>query len=240
MLMLLQPTPRSPERPAFACAAAGRGAALALLMLLASASGAQAAVSAASATPDTAPAPPAAAVPPATTVSPRASTGSTRRVASLNARWRAQLTKRELDAAEALLHKRLATPPGDSQIAVLRDPLQLTLRVPASALFDADSTQLRPNSLQQLPMSAVVELLRRRYRLVGQINVYTDGIGGQIANHGLTEQRALALLTALHTTRIRPTRVSAAGLGAEAEIGSDETPEGREQNRRVELVFELR
>src|SRR5579863_6232524 len=159
------------------------------------------------------------------------------RVATISARAQAQLTKHELDVAEALLRKRLDGLPSDGQVAVLRDPLQLTLRVPASALFDADSTQLKPNSLQQLPMSAVVELLRRRYRLVGQINVYTDGIGGQIANHGLTEQRALALLSALHTTPIRATRIAAAGMGAEAEIGSDETPEGREQNRRVELVF---
>ncbi len=170
---------------------------------------------------------------------PALATATTRRIAALNARSRAQLTKRELDAAEALLRKRLAALPADSQIALLRDPMQLTLRVPASALFDADSTQLKPDSLEQLPLSAAVELLRRRYRLVGQVNVYSDGIGGEIANHGLTEQRALALLSALHATPIRATRVAAAGMGAEAEIGSDETPEGREQNRRVELVFAL-
>jgi outer membrane protein OmpA-like peptidoglycan-associated protein len=161
------------------------------------------------------------------------------RVASLDARRQALATKRELDIAEALLRKRLAPLGSDSRVAVLRDPGQLTLRVPASALFDADSTQLKPGSLAELPLSAAVELLRMRYRLVSQINVYTDGIGGEIANHGMTEQRALALLTALHTTRVRPTRFAAAGLGDQAEIGSDETPEGREQNRRVELVFAL-
>jgi outer membrane protein OmpA-like peptidoglycan-associated protein len=160
------------------------------------------------------------------------------RVASLSARGQARATKRELDIAEAMLRKSLAKL-SDNQAALLRDPGQLTLRVPASALFDPDSTQLKAGSLDELPLSAVVELLRRRYRLVSQINVYTDGIGGDIANHGLTEQRALALLTALHTTRIRPTRFAAAGLGDQAEIGSDETPEGREQNRRVELVFAL-
>jgi outer membrane protein OmpA-like peptidoglycan-associated protein len=164
---------------------------------------------------------------------------SPRRVATINAYSRAQLIRRELDTAEALLHKYLAGLPPDSQVVVLRDPMQLTLRVPAGMLFDADSAQLRPDSLEQLPLSAAIDLLRRRYRLAGQINVYSDGIGGEIANHGLTEQRALALLSALHATRIRPTRLAAAGMGAEAEIGSDETPEGREQNRRVELVFTL-
>jgi outer membrane protein OmpA-like peptidoglycan-associated protein len=161
-------------------------------------------------------------------------------VASLSARTQARETKRELDIAEALLRKLLAVKlDSDSQVGLLRDLGQLTLRVPASMLFDADSTQLKAGSLDELPLSAVVELLRRRYRLVSEINVYTDGIGGDIANHGMTEQRALALLTALHTTRIRATRFAAAGLGDQAEIGSDETPEGREQNRRVELVFAL-
>lgn len=222
--MLLQPAPHS-DRPA---SAASRAAVLGLLVMLASAAGARAAAS----TPGTLGT--ASAAPPMA-----AATASTRRVATLNAHWRAQLTKRELDAAEALLRKRLATLTEDSQIAVLRDPQQLTLRVPASALFVADSTQLKPDVLQQLPLSAAIELLRRRYRLVGQINVYSDGIGGEIANHGLTEQRALVLLGALRSTPIRATRLAAAGLGAEAEIGSDETPEGREQNRRVELVFAL-
>ncbi|HEV7985745.1 MAG TPA: OmpA family protein [Steroidobacteraceae bacterium] len=164
---------------------------------------------------------------------------SPRQVATMSDRTRGTVAKRELDIAEALLRKRLQGLGEGNQIAVLRDPLQVTLRMPASVLFDADSTHLKPNSLEELPLSAAVELLRKRYRLVGQINVYTDGIGGQIANHGLTEQRALALLAALHTTRIRPTRVAGAGLGAEAEIGPDETPEGRELNRRVELVFAL-
>jgi len=150
-----------------------------------------------------------------------------------------QAARHEIDIAEALLRKRLGKPAGDSPVAVLRDPLQVTLRMPASALFDADSTELRPESLRQPPLSAVVDLLLRRYRLVGQINVYSDGIGGPILNHGLTEQRALALLAALHTTRIRPSRLTGTGLGAGAEIGSDDTPEGREQNRRVEVVFAL-
>jgi outer membrane protein OmpA-like peptidoglycan-associated protein len=154
--------------------------------------------------------------------------------------WReTQASRHELDRAEALLRKRLGALPDGQSLVVLRDPLQLTLRIPVQVLFDSDSAELKPNSLQQLPLSAAVDLLRRHYRLVGQISVYSDGLGGPILNHGLTEQRALALLTAFHTTRIRPTRVTAAGLGAQAEIGSDETPEGRQQNRRVELTFAL-
>lgn len=149
------------------------------------------------------------------------------------------LMRRELDAAETLLHRRLADLPPDSPIQVLRDADRITLRIPVSLLFDPDSTQLRPDAAREPALRAVIDVLRRRYRLVGQVNVYTDGIGGEIANHGLTEQRSLALLTALHSPRIEPTRLTGAGLGAANEISSDATPEGREQNRRVEIVFSL-
>jgi len=50
---------------------------------------------------------------------------------------------------------------------------------------------------------------------------------------------ALSLLTALHVASIRPGRVSSAGLGATAWLADNDTAEGREQNRRVEVVFGL-
>jgi len=93
--------------------------------------------------------------------------------------------------------------------------------------------------LDALPWTAVGELLRRQHRLLAQINVYSDGIGGPIGNHALTELRALALLTALHTAAIRSIRVTGTGMGAADELANDDTPEGRERNRRVEVVFGL-
>ena len=150
--------------------------------------------------------------------------------------WR---TRHELDAAESLLRHHLAKLLAGEEIRILREPDRLTLRVPASLLFDADSTQLRPESLQQPVLTGVLEVLRRRSRLDAQINVFTDAIGGEIANHGLTEQRLLALLTALRENRIRPARLSGTGMGAADEIADDATPESRERNRRVEVVFSL-
>jgi len=83
----------------------------------------------------------------------------------------------------------------------------------------------------------VIALLRRQSRLQAQIFVYSDSIGGASVNQSFSEQRALALLAPLHAAAIRPERVSARGLGAAAELDVNDTPEGREQNRRVEVVF---
>jgi outer membrane protein OmpA-like peptidoglycan-associated protein len=156
-------------------------------------------------------------------------------VATLSAR----VQKRELDIAEALVKKKLEALPEGSQVVVQRDPQELTLRIPVEQLFGPDSAQLKPHSIDSPPLAAVTELMRKRHRLLAQINVYTDSIGGPIANHGLSEQRALALLTAMHAASIRPARISGAGLGASSELVPNDTPEGREQNRRVEVVFAL-
>ncbi|HEY2417953.1 MAG TPA: OmpA family protein [Steroidobacteraceae bacterium] len=155
------------------------------------------------------------------------------RTASLSARE----LRRELDAAESLLRTQLAALPEGSGELLLREPKHLTLRIPARDLFAADSAQFGAPAAKALPWSAVITLLRRQHRLQAQILVYTDSIGGVAYNQSFAEQRALALLAPLHAASIRPERISAQGLGAVAELDVNDTPEGRDQNRRVEVVF---
>jgi outer membrane protein OmpA-like peptidoglycan-associated protein len=160
-------------------------------------------------------------------------------VAALSERARQLAIKRELDSTETLLRRRLESLPVGNQIVMLREDERLTLRIPARELFEPDSAQLKDLRVQALPLAAVSEVLRRRYRLAAQINVYTDSIGGLEANRGLTQQRALALLGSLHAASVRAARVAGGGQGSSAELAGDDTPEGRDQNRRVEVVFGL-
>jgi outer membrane protein OmpA-like peptidoglycan-associated protein len=154
-------------------------------------------------------------------------------------RARQAAVKRELDSAEMLLRRRLESLPVGNQIVMLREDDRLTLRIPARELFDPDNAQLMATGAAALPWSAVSAVLRRRYRLAAQINVYTDSIGGQEANRDFTQQRALSLLASLHAASVRAARVAGGGQGSSAELAGDDTPEGREQNRRVEVVFGL-
>jgi OmpA-OmpF porin, OOP family len=155
------------------------------------------------------------------------------RTASLSTR----ALRRELDSAERLLRTQLAALPEGSGVLLLREPEHLTLRIPARDLFGADSAQFGAQSAKALPWSAVIALLRKQRRLQAQIFVYSDSIGGAAFNQSFAEQRALALLAPLHAASIRPERVSAQGLGAVAELDVNDTPEGRDQNRRVEVLF---
>jgi OmpA-OmpF porin, OOP family len=76
------------------------------------------------------------------------------------------------------------------------------------------------------------------------INGYTDNVGNSLANLSLSERRSEAVRRALIDSGIDPARITARGLGETNPVaanrrtdGSDD-PEGRAQNRRVELVLE--
>lgn len=69
------------------------------------------------------------------------------------------------------------------------------------------------------------------------INGYTSSEGSAELNQTLSEDRANAVLFYLNEQGgIDLTRLSARGFGAENPVASNETPEGREQNRRIEFI----
>ena len=69
------------------------------------------------------------------------------------------------------------------------------------------------------------------------IEGHTDNVGDAAANQTLSEQRAAAVAQYLETTyQIDASRLATKGYGATKPVASNDTPEGRQQNRRVELV----
>jgi outer membrane protein OmpA-like peptidoglycan-associated protein len=144
---------------------------------------------------------------------------------------------RELDRAQALLALRLASLPEDSGVLILRDQDSLTLRIPARLLFAPDSPVLRQDPAAAAPLTATAQLLKKRRKLQAQIVVYTDSIGGISANQDFSDQRALAVYQALTAAGIKTNRLQQHGAGAATMVASNQTPEGRIENRRVEIEF---
>ncbi len=62
-------------------------------------------------------------------------------------------------------------------------------------------------------------------------------MGSASYNQGLSERRAEAVGAALRMRGVPRDRYEAEGLGKEYPVASNDTPEGRQQNRRVEIVF---
>jgi outer membrane protein OmpA-like peptidoglycan-associated protein len=69
------------------------------------------------------------------------------------------------------------------------------------------------------------------------IEGHTDSVGGDDYNQALSERRAEAVADALRTRGVASDRYEVRGLGKGFPVASNDTPAGRQQNRRVEIVF---
>lgn len=70
-----------------------------------------------------------------------------------------------------------------------------------------------------------------------QILGFTDNTGSFAVNEKLSNERAGAVLTYLVNSGISPTRLTAKGIPMADYVASNDTPEGRAQNRRVEIYI---
>jgi OmpA-OmpF porin, OOP family len=102
-------------------------------------------------------------------------------------------------------------------------------------LFDTGSDRIRPESTPTL--EEIGGMLRQHGQLRLRIEGHTDSVGSADANQSLSERRAAAVRQHLvQHYGIDEARLEAAGLGQTRPVDSNETPEGRQNNRRVELV----
>ena len=118
----------------------------------------------------------------------------------------------------------------------LYDALTESGRVATQGIyFNTGSDQLRPESTPTL--KEIGAMLTEHADLRLTIEGHTDNTGAAAANKTLSEKRAEAVRQYLITTHgIAASRLTAAGMGQEKPVAANTTPEGRQQNRRVELV----
>ncbi|MEP0547778.1 MAG: OmpA family protein [Rhodothermales bacterium] len=102
-------------------------------------------------------------------------------------------------------------------------------------LFDTGSDRIKPESTPTL--DDIAETLRQYGDLRLRIEGHTDNAGSADANRQLSERRAAAVRDYLvQREGIDASRLESAGLGQTAPAADNATPEGRQTNRRVELV----
>lgn len=100
--------------------------------------------------------------------------------------------------------------------------------------FDTDKATLKPEG--KLAIQEIATALKNNPELKLAIHGYTDNVGQEAHNQALSENRAKAVVSELISLGIDSNRLSAEGFGSQNPIGDNASPEGRSQNRRVELV----
>ena len=101
--------------------------------------------------------------------------------------------------------------------------------------FDTGSDHVRPESSPTL--KEIAGMLSEHPELKLEIDGHTDNVGAAAANQTLSEKRAAAVRQVLiDSYGVTGTRLTTKGHGASKPVGTNDTPEGRQNNRRVELV----
>ena len=114
--------------------------------------------------------------------------------------------------------------------------LQADGHVPVNGLvFETGGAELSEGSREALDLLA--RILTRDSELSVAIVGHSDNVGGLDANIALSQRRAEAVMRALIERGVVPGQVEARGIGYLAPITSNATEDGREINRRVELVL---
>ena len=102
-------------------------------------------------------------------------------------------------------------------------------------LFDTGQATLKPGA--DLAVNRLATYLSGNPHTKVLIEGHTDSRGSDSYNEALSERRASSVATALESRGIAADQVRTAGRGKAFPVASNDTPEGRQQNRRVEIVF---
>jgi outer membrane protein OmpA-like peptidoglycan-associated protein len=120
-------------------------------------------------------------------------------------------------------------------VSVTRNGDNITLNMPGNITFATDSSDLNAGFFDVL--SSVSLVVNEFEQTVVEIAGHTDSTGSDAYNQQLSERRANAVSAYLRTRQVLGDRIIVVGMGEARPIASNDTPDGRQQNRRVELTL---
>ena len=102
-------------------------------------------------------------------------------------------------------------------------------------LFASGQYRLSERARTQVGTIAAVLAQYEERRI--SVEGHTDAAGGELANQRLSELRAEAVRAAVIARGVEPGGIDMAGYGEGTPVADNDTPEGRAQNRRVEIIL---
>jgi outer membrane protein OmpA-like peptidoglycan-associated protein len=141
---------------------------------------------------------------------------------------RAEADKRVKEAMEKL---------AASAVGVVREESRGTvITIPGSVLFASGKSTLLPSA--QIKLNAVAEALKDQDDRKIMVEGHTDSQGTEDFNMVLSQGRAQAVRDYLVSRGVPTDRITAQGYGLTRPVADNKSPEGRANNRRVEIIVE--
>jgi outer membrane protein OmpA-like peptidoglycan-associated protein len=134
-----------------------------------------------------------------------------------------------MDRQEAALRAQLQ----NTGVSVQRDGDNLILVMPGNVTFATDSADLRVDFVSVL--DSVVLVLEEFNRTYVEVSGHTDNTGSDAYNQTLSERRAETVASYMLQKNILPDRILVYGYGESRPIATNNSAEGRQANRRVEI-----
>lgn len=126
---------------------------------------------------------------------------------------------------------------GQLRVRIVRN--RMVVELAENILFDSGSADLKPGGKQTL--AEVADVLKSITERDFQIAGHTDDVPIKSrrfpSNWHLSTARAVTVTQYLASQGVGPDRLSAAGYAETQPVASNDTPEGRAQNRRIEIVL---
>lgn len=120
----------------------------------------------------------------------------------------------------------------DATVTLLNDSIKVLF--PENLMFATNSANI--NSEFTPKMITFAKILNRYNKTSVLINGYTDNTGSAEINNKLSYDRANTAKVALEQQSVEKSRLHSWGHGSKDPLATNNTPEGRQKNRRVEFV----
>lgn len=126
------------------------------------------------------------------------------------------------------------------QKAVQEEKKEFTIdfeKLSKRSLFEFDSDKIAEENYSGLDV--VADFLKETPNVTVKVEGHTDNIGEQGYNQDLSERRAKSIANYLIEKGVEQDRITTEGFGFSKPIASNDTAEGRAQNRRTEMKFKI-
>jgi outer membrane protein OmpA-like peptidoglycan-associated protein len=121
-------------------------------------------------------------------------------------------------------------------VSVTKVGNNIVLNMPGNVTFATNQSDVQSSFYPVL--NSVAKVLKEFEKTMVHVTGHTDSTGGHEYNLQLSQKRASSVSSYLAAQGVQSVRLQTQGFGPDRPVASNDTPDGRSQNRRVEITLE--